>query len=138
MDTATTPACADGALVVPWRVSYIIELQTPEQIAALPNGTVLRCIDGETAVKGSDPIDLDTRAGRTAWGLPDRREPIFRRWNSPGSATIAKLRAALDGLVEAVDAFVDVWGETEAMGSSHTFAALRAALAQAKEATDAH
>jgi hypothetical protein len=135
MDTATTPACADGALVVPWRVSYIIELQTPEQIAALPNGTVLRCIDGETAVKGSDPIDLDTRAGRTAWGLPDRREPIFRRWNSPGSATIAKLRAALDGLVEAGEAYFEA--EAAAPGWEERYDALRAALAQAQETTDA-
>jgi hypothetical protein len=47
---------------------------------------------------------------------------------------IATLRAALDGLVAAGMAFVDVWGETEAMESSHAFVALRAALATAKEA----
>jgi hypothetical protein len=113
---------ADGALVVPWRVSYVIELQTPEQIAALPDGTVLRSISGETVVKGSDPIDLDTRAGRTAWGLPDRREPIFRRWNSPGYATIARLRAALQ---EILDLRTATWVTKEIA---------RAALAAAKEA----
>lgn len=68
---------ADGALVVPWRVSYVIELQTPEQIAALPDGTVLRSIGGEEVIKGRDYIDLDTRAGLTAYGLQDRRD-IFK------------------------------------------------------------
>jgi hypothetical protein len=86
---------ADGVLVVPWKVSYTIELQTPEQIAALPNGTVLRSINGETAVKGRDPIDLDTRYGRTAWGLPDRRDPYIPRWHSvpladPGDHHVGK------------------------------------------------
>jgi hypothetical protein len=65
---------ADGVLVVPWRVSYVIELQTPDQIAALPDGTVLRSISGEVVVKGRDYIDDDTRAGRTAYGLQDRRD----------------------------------------------------------------
>jgi hypothetical protein len=39
-----------------------------------------------------------------------------------------------DALREAARAFVDVWGETEAMESSHTFVRLREALAQPKEA----
>jgi hypothetical protein len=71
---------SDGTMVVPWRVSYIIELQTPDQIADLPDGTVLRSIGGDTAVKGRDSIDDDTRYGRTAWGLPDRRETFIPRW----------------------------------------------------------
>jgi len=62
---------ADGELVVPWRV---FELQTPEQLEALPDGTVLRSISGEVVVKGRDYIDLDTRSGRTAYGLQDRRD----------------------------------------------------------------
>jgi hypothetical protein len=128
---------ADGALVVPWRVSYIIELQTPEQIEALPDGTVLRSISGETAVKGSDPIDLDTRAGRTAWGMPDRREPIHRSWHSPGAATIATLRAALDGLRDEVAAlaFLIPGDHIPYMEASLVLSAIgRAALATAKEA----
>ncbi len=76
-ETDTLVYEADGMLVVPWRVSYIIELQSPEQIAALPDGTVLRSISGEVVVKGRDYIDMDTRAGRTAYGLQDRRD-LFR------------------------------------------------------------
>ncbi len=88
---------ANGALVVPWRISdplagyvprigdpviehepyahagEIIELQTPEEFAALPDGTLLISISGEEKIKGRDDIDLDTRFGRIAWGLPDRR-----------------------------------------------------------------
>jgi hypothetical protein len=76
---------ADGILVVPWRVSYVIELQTPDQIAALPDGTELRSIDGSVVIKGRDPIDLDTRAGRTAWGIGDRRALPWRSvsWEMP-------------------------------------------------------
>ena len=88
---------ADGVLVVPWRISdpwedytprigdpivprqkpnhlgEIIELQTPEELAALPDGTLLISISGQEKIKGTDEIDTDTRAGRTAFGLPDRR-----------------------------------------------------------------
>lgn len=86
-----------GILVVPWRikdpwegyvprigdpvierkpyahVGEIIELLTPEQFAALPDGTALISISGQEKVKGRDDIDLDTRFGRIAWGVPDRR-----------------------------------------------------------------
>jgi len=34
---------------------------------------VLISIFGEEKTKGVDLIDLDTRMGRLAWGLPDRR-----------------------------------------------------------------
>jgi hypothetical protein len=76
---------SNGSLVVPWRVSAfwweppsvhegeVIELLTPEEFAALPDGTVLICIDGKEKTKGVDDIDLDTRFGRIAWGVPDRR-----------------------------------------------------------------
>jgi hypothetical protein len=87
----------NGELVVPWRITdplagyvprigdaviehepyahvgEVIELQTPESFAALPDGTVLISIQGEEKVKGRDDIDLDTRFGRIAWGVPDRR-----------------------------------------------------------------
>lgn len=90
----------DGTLVVPWRITdpladykprigdpvilhkpyahvgEIIELQTLESFAALPDGTLLISIQGEEKVKGRDDIDLDTRAGRIAWGLPDRRAAL--------------------------------------------------------------
>lgn len=89
----------DGVLVVPWRITdplegyvprigdpviphepykhvgEVIELQTPDEFAALPDGTLLISISGEEKVKGRDDIDLDTRFGRIAWGLPDRRTP---------------------------------------------------------------
>jgi hypothetical protein len=71
----------DGKIVVPWRDpnGRLINLLTPEDYRALPLGTVLGCIDGQTAVKspdsdqyrdGSNPdyIDDDTRGGRIAWG----------------------------------------------------------------------
>ena len=38
---------------------------------------------------------------------------------------------APDPLREAARAFVDIWGETEAMESSHAFRALRAAIKEA-------
>lgn len=89
---------AEGVLVVPWRITdpwegykpqlgdriiphepyahvgEIIELQTPEEFAALPDGTLLISISGEEKIKGRDTIDGDTRAGRLAFGLPDRRK----------------------------------------------------------------
>jgi hypothetical protein len=76
---------ADGDLIVPWRIDdglashrgEIIELLTPEQITALPPGTVVISIFGEEKLVGTDHIDLDTRGGRTAWGVPDRRQREF-------------------------------------------------------------
>jgi hypothetical protein len=51
--------------------------------------------------------------------------------NDEQAATIATLRAALEGLAN--PELVDAPGETEAMESSHAFAAIRAALDAAKE-----
>lgn len=45
-----------------------LELLTPQQIKELPDGTTLVTINGREAVKGKDRIDLDTRAGYTAYG----------------------------------------------------------------------
>ena len=51
-------------------------LFTPEELARIPDGTVLTCIDGEESVKGKDYIDMDTRFGCTAYGVKDP-------WNHP-------------------------------------------------------
>ena len=48
--------------------------------------------------------------------LPERGQPVV---------------ATPDPLREAARAFVDIWGETEAMESSHAFRALRAAIEEA-------
>ena len=44
---------------------------------------------------------------------------------------LAAAQPAPDPLREAARAFVDIWGETEAMESSHAFRALRAAIEEA-------
>lgn len=41
----------------------------------LPDGTELECINGVTAVKGRDPIDLDCRFGCISWGI---KAPIIK------------------------------------------------------------
>lgn len=61
-------------LIVPWRIELegvqrIIHLQTPEELHALPSGTVVYSILNDKKVVGVDVIDEDTRAGRTAFGL---------------------------------------------------------------------
>lgn len=40
---------------------------------AIPDGTVLKSIMGETAVKGTDEIDLDVRFGCIAYGIFDEK-----------------------------------------------------------------
>jgi hypothetical protein len=70
-------AYQDGdELIVPWLLKdgRIIELLTPEKFDTLPYGTHLFDIFGGEVVKGEDYIDLDTRGGRLAFGLPDRRQ----------------------------------------------------------------
>jgi hypothetical protein len=44
-------------------------LVTPEEFKALPNGTVLVCINGDEFIKGRDTIDQDTRFGHLAFGV---------------------------------------------------------------------
>lgn len=51
-----------------WDEEKTLWLVTPEEFAKLPDGFVLTCIDGDTAVKGKDYIDDDTRVGHMAWG----------------------------------------------------------------------
>lgn len=50
-------------------------LLTPDEFGMLPDGVTLVCISGETAVKGIDDIDQDTRFGMIAWGLLDSQLP---------------------------------------------------------------
>lgn len=58
----------------PW--DETLYLFTPEEFEQLPDGIELTCIDDDTAVKGKDKIDMDTRYGHLAWGV---RDP----WNHP-------------------------------------------------------
>lgn len=51
-------------------------LLTPDELAKIPNDTVLTCISGKNVIVGKDKIDLDTRFGCTAYGI---RDP----WNHP-------------------------------------------------------
>lgn len=46
-------------------------LFTVAEYEMLPDGIELECIDGETAVKGKDYIDMDTRFGHIAFGVRD-------------------------------------------------------------------
>lgn len=46
-------------------------LLTPAEFLRVPDGATLVCISGETAVKGQDYIDQDTRGGCIAWGFLD-------------------------------------------------------------------
>lgn len=55
----------------------IIELLEPSELAALPDGSEVISIFGEKKVTGQDEIDMDTRAGFTAWGV--RREDQTNR-----------------------------------------------------------
>jgi len=46
-------------------------LVTASEFDQLPDGIELMSILGTKAIKGRDHIDLDTRAGYTAWGVRD-------------------------------------------------------------------
>lgn len=46
-------------------------LLTVNEFEKIPDGTVLTCIDGTTATKGTDDIDTDTRMGHIAYGIVD-------------------------------------------------------------------
>ena len=51
----------------PW--SGDLWLLTVTELHAIPDGTVVTSIMGNTKVKGLDEIDEDTRFGYVAWGL---------------------------------------------------------------------
>jgi len=52
-----------------WDDDHILCLVTPEEFAALPDGTELTCIDDDVVIKGSGVIDDDTRMGHLAYGV---------------------------------------------------------------------
>jgi len=53
-----------------WDEDHKLLLVTQEEFDALPDGTVLTCIDDTTVTKGSDDyIDDDTRGGCLAYGV---------------------------------------------------------------------
>lgn len=58
--------------VTPWTLDdgRVIHLIHEDDYRAIPDGTVLTCISGETVVKGRDVIDMDTRGGMLAYGIP--------------------------------------------------------------------
>ena len=46
-------------------------LFTPEELARIPDGTILTSINNINYIKGKDYIDDDTRFGYTAYGVKD-------------------------------------------------------------------
>jgi len=52
-----------------WDEDHKLLLVTPEELAALPDGTELTAIDDEIVVKGRDEIDDDQRGGHLAYGV---------------------------------------------------------------------
>lgn len=58
-----------------WDDEKTLWLITPEEFARLPDGFELTAINGDTAIKGKDYIDQDTRFGHLAWGAS--REAIM-------------------------------------------------------------
>ncbi|MFA6243955.1 MAG: hypothetical protein WC655_23630 [Candidatus Hydrogenedentales bacterium] len=61
-----------------WKLSdgRTLLLLAPRDLAALPDGTQVICIDGTTATKGQDIIDNDTRFGYLAYGMLDTRPAV--------------------------------------------------------------
>lgn len=64
-----------GHMRAPWKLDdgRVVDLLTPAELALLPSGARLVCIDGHEAVIGQDYIDNDTRGGMLAYGI--LREP---------------------------------------------------------------
>lgn len=52
-------------------------LLTPDELKWLPEGVELRCIAGDTVIKGRDYIDLDTRGGFISFGITDQELSIL-------------------------------------------------------------
>ena len=52
-----------------WDDEHKLCLLTPEELAALPDGTELECIDGERVIKSKDELDNDTRFGHVPYGV---------------------------------------------------------------------
>jgi len=47
----------------------LLWLVTPKELEALPDGTKLESISGDSVTKGVDSIDKDTRGGLMAYGI---------------------------------------------------------------------
>lgn len=64
--------------MVRWSEESDLYLFTVDEFNQLPDGIKLTSIAGpsDTAVKGKDKIDMDTRFGYTAWG-------VYDPWNHP-------------------------------------------------------
>lgn len=63
-----------------------IDLMTVEAFENLPDGTVVMSISGAYYTKGVDNIDLDTRGGQIAFGLPageERAKYLTDRYGAP-------------------------------------------------------
>lgn len=52
-----------------WDEDHKLLLITAEQLAEMPDGEALTCIDDTVAIKGVDEIDDDTRGGHLAYGV---------------------------------------------------------------------
>jgi hypothetical protein len=52
-----------------WDEEHKLLLLSQEEFDALPDGEVVTCIDDTTAIKGTDEIDDDVRAGHLAYGV---------------------------------------------------------------------
>lgn len=52
-----------------WDDDHVLLLITPDEFEDIAPGTALTCIDDTVAVKGRDPIDMETRAGHLAYGV---------------------------------------------------------------------
>ena len=49
-------------------------LFTEDEFNMLPDGIVLKCIDGNSVVKGTDYIDMDVRFNHIAYGIENPRD----------------------------------------------------------------
>ena len=54
-----------------WDEESELYLFTVDELAQIPDGTKLTCIDNTTVVKGRDVIDTDTRGSHIAYGVID-------------------------------------------------------------------
>ena len=54
-----------------WDEESELYLFTVDELAQIPDGTKLTCIDNTTVVKGRDVIDTDTRGSHIAYGVVD-------------------------------------------------------------------
>lgn len=61
-------------------------LFTPEEYKLLPDGIELTTINGSTAIKGRDYVDMDTRVGHIAYGV---KEPLLEH---PEAELLTKIR----------------------------------------------